>query len=48
MVGDQRFHFVYIPDVVLVPKTIRRFTGFPIAAICQFAVTMNGVVAASL
>ena len=34
--------------LVLMSETIRRFTGFPIASISQFAVTMNGVVAASL
>jgi hypothetical protein len=48
MVSGQSFHFVYIPDVVLMSETIRRFTSFRIASISQFAVTMNGVVAASL
>jgi hypothetical protein len=34
--------------VVLVCEAIRRFTGFRIASISQFAVTMSGMVAAPL
>jgi hypothetical protein len=34
--------------VVLVCEAIRRFTSFRIASISQFAVTMNGMVAAPL
>ena len=48
MVGDQGFYFIYMPNVVFVCEAIRRFTGFRIASISQFAVTMNGMVAAPL
>lgn len=34
-----------MPNVVFVCEAIRRFTGFQIASISQFAVTMNGMVA---
>jgi hypothetical protein len=37
-----------MPNVVLVCEAIRRFTGFRIASVSQFAVTMNGMVAAPL
>jgi len=37
-----------MPNVVLVCEAFRRFTGFGIASISQFAVTMNGMVAAPL
>jgi hypothetical protein len=47
-VGDEGFHFVYVPDVVLVSEAIPRFTGFGIAPVSQLAVAMNGVVAAPL
>ena len=48
LVGDQGFYFIYVPNVVLVYDAIRRFTGFRIALISQFVVTMNGMVAAPL
>ena len=47
-VGDQGFHFVYIPDVVLVSAALRRFTSFRVALVSHLAVAMNGVVAAPL
>ena len=37
-----------MPNVVLVCEAIRRFSSFRIASISQFAVTMNGMVAAPL
>jgi len=37
-----------MPNVVFVCEAIRRFTSFRIALISQFAVTMNGMVAAPL
>jgi len=46
LVGDQGFDLVDVPDVMLVRKAIERFTGFRIALIRQYAVAMNGVVAA--
>ena len=48
LVGDQGFDLVHVPDVVLVGEAISRFTGFGVASISQFAVTMDGVVAAPL
>ena len=37
-----------MPNVVLVCEAFHRFTSFGIASISQFAVTMNGMVAAPL
>jgi len=37
-----------MPNVVLVGQAVRRFTGFRIALVSQFAVTMNGLVSAPL
>ena len=47
-VGDQGSHLLHIPDVVLVCEAFHRFTSFRIAPVSQFAVAMNGVVAAAL
>ena len=47
-VGDQGFHLLDIPDVVLVSEAFHRFTGFRIAPVRQLAVAMNGLVAAAL
>lgn len=41
-------YFIYMPNVVLVCEAFRRFASFGIASISQFAVTMNGMVAAPL
>jgi hypothetical protein len=48
LVGDQSFHFVYMPDVVFVRGDIPRLSRFRIAYVSEFAVTMNGMVAAPL
>ena len=48
LVGYQGLHFVHMPDVVLVCEAIHWCTGFRIALISQFAVTMNGLVAPPL
>jgi hypothetical protein len=48
LVGDQGSYFIYMPNVVLVCEAFPRFTSFGIASISQFAVTMNGMVAAPL
>jgi hypothetical protein len=48
LVGDQGLYSIHMPNVVLVCQAIRRFTGFRIALVSQFAVTMNGTVAAPL
>jgi hypothetical protein len=55
-VGDAGLYFIYMPNVVrgnegrraLVRAAIRRCTGFRMALIGQFPVTMNGMVAAPL
>jgi hypothetical protein len=39
------FYFIYMPNVVLVPAAIQRFTSFRIALISQFIVTINSMVA---
>ena len=44
LISDQGFDFVYIPNVVLVHKTIQRFTSLWIAFIRQLSVTVDGVV----
>jgi hypothetical protein len=57
LIGDHRFDFVHIPDVMLVPpcdavrhalmgKPIHRFPRLWIALISQLAVTVDGVVTA--
>jgi hypothetical protein len=48
LVGDQGFHFVYMPEMVFVRGDIPRFPRFRIAYVSEFAVTMNGMVAAPL
>src|SRR5690606_31079771 len=47
-VGDPCTDFLDVPDVVLVPEAFHRFTRFGISPVRQFAITMDGVVAAAL
>jgi len=47
-VGDQRSHFLHVPDVVLVSDAFHRFASLRIAPIRELAVAMDGVVPAAL
>ena len=40
LVGDQGFYLIHPPDVVLVREVIQRLSGFGIALIGQFVVTL--------
>jgi hypothetical protein len=46
LISDQEFDFVYIPNSVLVHKTIQQFTSLRIAFIRQLSITIDGVVTA--